>query len=598
MKTTLLFKTICFGALLSSMAACDILDIDPLDTYTQEEVFSDVQLLKSYVHRNYTLPTNGLDEIALRFSCDESKNNFNWNSCDMVIEGTITPDNLGNLDIWQAYYENIKNSNVFFEHIDQVKKVDQPEQNYLIGEETFFRAYFYMELVNRFGGVPLITTSYNLGNATETLKIKRNSYQECVTQIAQWFKEAADLLPEKYDRDEDFGRVTKVAALAMRSRMLLYAASPLAKENLGSTVTYADADIATKEVIDLCKALGYDLDPDYKGLFLNPESKEIIFERLYNQEFGHWFDWKNSPNGWNGYSATCVTQEMVDSYEMAGRQFADKQWYGTKEFTWAEGNKADWNPWLNRDPRFYASIVCNGQPFRDRPAEFYVDIVKNKDGNYTDNEGNFIVTTGGKDSEKGIDNWNYSETHYTIRKFMDESLRKSWSDKGKQPWIYCRLAEVYLNYAETRYFCNDEKTARFYLNEVRKRARNYGRDYLGQNIPNMLPDVTDGGEELFKAIQQERKVELAFEEHRFYDVRRWKNAQDNQTGKFHGIVVARKNLKEGVEGAEPEYVIGYKIMQVGNERKFEAPTHYLVPIPNYERRKNAELTQNPGYSDL
>ena len=171
---------------------------------------------------------------------------------------------------------------------------------------------------------------------------------------------------------------------------------------------------------------------------------------------------------------------------------------------------------------------------------------------------------------------------------MDETLRVAWTDKGSQPWIYCRLGEIYLNYAEASYFAGDEETARKYLNLIRQRARNYGVQYLEQDIPDMLPDITASGDELFESIQQERKVELAFEEHRFFDVRRWKNAEENQVGQFHGIRILKK--LNGVKN--------YKIIELGKVRSFIAPNHYLVPIPNYERRKNSALEQNPGYSDL
>lgn len=561
MKKTII-KTMCLGALIASMSACDILDVEPLDTYTQEDVFTDVNLLKAYVHRNYTLPQNGWSHKALRFSCDESYNNFNWEGSYTVLEGAVTPDQLGNLDIWSSYYENIKNCNIFFNNMDKVNLVDQPQRNYLIGEELFFRAYYYMELVNRYGGVPLITKAYQLDDTDKVMDIKRNSYEECVDSIVKWFDDAAELLPVKYDSDLDFGRVTKVAALAMKSRMLLYAASPW-----WGVRTYKEAADASKEVIDLCGGDGNNLDPDYKGLFLNPLSNEIIFQRLYNQEFGHWFDWENTPNGWSGYSATCVTQEMVDSYETDGGKFPDTDWYDGKTTTTV-------NPWENRDPRFYASIVCDGQKFRDREIQFWV--------NAPEKEGE-KPSKGGLDSEFGRDNWNYSKSHYTIRKFMDETLLNSWSDKGKQPWIYCRLAEIYLNYAEAMYFCGNEEVARTYVNYVRERARNMVGAQEGSI--NMLPDVTESGEALLKKIQQERKVELAFEEHRFFDVRRWKIAESTQVGQFHGIQIVKNE-----DGTKE-----YSVINLGNERDFDASKHYLVPIPNYERRKNSALEQNPGY---
>ena len=184
------------------------------------------------------------------------------------------------------------------------------------------------------------------------------------------------------------------------------------------------------------------------------------------------------------------------------------------------------------------------------------------------------------DSEYGRDNWNHSKTHYTIRKFMDESLLRSWSDKGKQPWIYCRLAEIYLNYAEAMFWDGKEDIARTYVNYVRERAR-------GGN-PDIVPDVTESGDALWKRIQNERKIELAFEEHRFFDVRRWKIAEDTQVGQFHGVRITKM-----ADGSKK-----YEVVNVGNKRNFVAPNHYLLPIPNYERRKNTAIEQNPGYSDL
>ena len=243
-------------------------------------------------------------------------------------------------------------------------------------------------------------------------------------------------------------RVTKGAALAMKSRMLLYAASPLWNPANDKSKWEAAAK-AAEEVMKL----GYSLDTDYKGLFLNPMSSEIIFQRLYNTEFGHWYDWYNSTNGWGGYSCTAVLQEMVDSYEMEDGTMPDPALY----------TSATTDPWAGRDPRLYASVVCDGQLFRGTEVEFWV----NNDGK-----------TGGIDSEFGKDAWNYSKTHYIIRKFMDENLTKSWSDKGKQPWVYCRLAEIYLNYAEAMYHCGKEDVAREYVNYIRKRARGGREDIL------------------------------------------------------------------------------------------------------------------------
>lgn len=543
MKTNI-WKTTLLGLLIGGLASCDVLDVEPLDSCTEETVFNNPKMMEAFVTMNYTLPRNGWGQAALRFVCDESMNNFSWRSSWDINEGSMTPDQLGGLNIWNDYYSYIKNCNKFFETAN-LDMVDEPLKSLLVAETTFFRAYYYMELVNRFGGVPLITKVYNLED--KDLMIPRNSYDECVDFIVTEFQKAADMLP-KLHTGSDFGRVTKGAALAMKCRMQLYAASPL--WNTNNDVKKWEAAATTAEQV---MALGYYLDSDYKGMFLNPKSPEIIYQRLYTKEFGHWFDWENTPNGWAGYSATCVLQEMVDSYEMEDGTMPDPAKYATATF----------DPWLNRDPRFYASIVCDGQAFRDGSVDAWV----NEDGK-----------TGGSDSKFGRDSWNCSKSGYFIRKFMDESLTNIWSDKGSQPWIYCRLGEIYLNYAEAKFHCGDEKTARKYVNYIRRRA--------AHNDPNILPDITETGDALLKRIQHERKIELAFEEHRFYDVRRWKIAEQTEKGVVHGIDIIRMN-----DGTKM-----YKIKDL-QSRNFIAPNHYLLPIPSDERRKNNLLEQNPGYSE-
>lgn len=527
----------------ASLASCDVLDVEPLDSYTEDVIFRDAKLTEAYVTMNYTRPRNGWSRYSLRFCCDESMENFNYGGAWTINTGGMTPDQLGPLDIWANYYSYIKNCNIFFNNLENLNSISEDKRNILIGEATFFRAYYYMELVNNYGGVPLITRLFQLDDPE--MMVERDSYDDCVKFIVDEFSKAADLLPTKFS-GTDFGRVTKGAALAMKARMLLYAASPLWNPDNDRAKWQAAAE-ANKAVIDLGL---YSLDSDYKGLFLNAESPEIIFQRLYNTEFGEYYDWYNSPNGWGGYSCTAVLQEMVDSYEMEDGSMPDASIYAN----------ATENPWAGRDPRLYASIVCDGQDFRGREIEFWV----NADGE-----------TGGTDSEFGRDAWNYSKTHYTIRKFMDESLLNSWSDKGSQPWVYCRLAEIYLNYAEALFHLGDENGARKYVNLVRERARGGNSD--------ILPDVTAAGDDLLEKIRHERKVELAFEEHRFYDVRRWKIGEDTDSGEFHGI-----NITKNPDGTKK-----YELFKI-QDRLFKA-SNYLLPIPNYERRRNDLLVQNPGY---
>lgn len=538
------WRTALASVLLLSFASCDVLEMEPLDSYTEKTVFEDRALTEAYVIENYALPRTGWGRAALRFVCDESLNNFNWESAYTLNKGEMTPDQFGSFSTWADYYKYIKNCNIFFSHPESLDLFDDEADRKLVeGEMIFFRAYYYMDLVNRFGGVPLLTRAYELDDPE--MMVPRNSYDECVKFVTDEFQRAADLLPDA-NTGSNFGRVTKGAALAMKSRMLLYAASPLWNPS-NDVQKWKDAATAAEAVM----AMGYTLDSDYKGLFLNPKSPEIIFQRLYNSEYGHWFDWENTPNGWNGYSVTCVLQNMVDSYEMADGTMPDPARYAT----------ATSDPWLGRDPRFYASVVCDGQPFRNGSVDFYVY----EDGKW-----------GGSDSELGTDSWNYAKTYYTIRKFMDESLDGIWRDKGKQPWIYCRLGEIYLNYAEAKFHCGDEPTARTYVNYVRQRARG--------GKTGIVPDVTETGDALLARIQHERKIELAFEEHRFFDVRRWKIAEQTENFEAQGIKVTL--MEDGTKR--------YKIQKV-QDRKFVAPNHYLLPIPRTEIQRNELLEQNPDY---
>lgn len=537
--------------LLSGFASCNLLDIEPLDSYSSAAVFSDPKLAETYVNQRYTEIRNGYGGASLKFACDESMNNFNWNSVYIINQGQLTPDQMGGFDVWSIYFTAIKNCNIFLEQKDRMPNSDTKDR--LTGEITFLRAYFYSELVNRYGGVPIITKVFSL---TGDMNVPRNSYDDCIKFIADECDKAASLLPVSQS-SENLGRATKGAAMALKAKELLYAASPLWNTSNDKSKWQAAAD-AAKAVIDLKDNNGnpaYSLDPSYSGWYLNRNSKEIIFQRVYNKEFGQYWDWNNSPNGYNGYSACCVTQEMVDSYEMADGTMPTANLYAN-----ADGIHS--TPWEGREPRFYASIVCDGQQFRGREVEFWVA----QDGN-----------SGGKDSEKGLNDWNYSKSHYTVRKFMDESLRNAWSDKSDKSWVFSRLGEIYLDYAEAMFNTGNEGAALQYINKIRARAR-------GTN-PNVLPDINKSGAELLAAIQHERKIELAFEDHRFFDVRRWKIATTTENKAVHRIDIT-KDKTTGVKT--------YTINKLQDRYFYQQ--HYLFPIPRTEMQRVPAFVQNPNYN--
>lgn len=549
MKTnmkSIIYKGACLLFTAATLTSCDVLDLDPLDSYTEPLIFSDPTLTEAYVTKFYTYPANGFSGESLACFTDEAMYNFN-NNWTIQRDG-YTPDNLGYFNNWKSTYTNIKNINIFFNNMENVEKIPEPTKSTLIGEATFFRAFFYMDLISRYGGVPLITKTFELDDPE--MMVPRNTYDECAKFVVDEFTKAANLLPLS-QKGKNLGRLTKGAALAYKARMLLYMASPLNNPNNDRAKWQAVSD-ACDEFFALNQ---YSLDPSYKNVFWDRTSPEIIFQRIYDTEHGHWFNWYNTPNGFPGWSATCVTQEMVDSYEMEDGSMFDVTPYAD------ENNPCAVNPWENRDPRFYVTVACDGQKYRTRELEYWI----NEDGK-----------TGGQDSEySSSEAWNYSKSHYSLRKFADESLTSSYGQRASNSWIYCRLAEVYLTYAEAKCMLGDDATARIYVNKVRERARG--------GKAGILPDVTESGDALLKKIQHERKVELAFEDQRWFDMRRWKIAKDVMTNQFHGIVIIRK-----ADGSKVYHL--KDLFKATYDDKL-----YLVPIPQTERNKNNLLEQNPGY---
>jgi len=406
----------------------------------------------------------------------------------------------------------------------------------------FLRAYAYFNLVSFFGGVPLITSPFNL---TDDFNLPRNTYDECMDFVVKEFDAAADLLPLTYAA-KDLGRLTKGAALAAKSRALLYMASPLNNPS-NATEKWEAAAKAAKAVIDLNV---YSLFPSYKDQFLveNSYNPEAIWTRPYNYSVsseGTYLELQLYPNGYSGFGQVAPYHNIVDSFEMiSGKLPKDDPSYDPQ------------NPYVNRDPRFYATILYDGAPFKGREVETFIP--------------------GGKDSREGpISSWNATETGYYVRKFIEESITDpSTTNQGNQSWIFFRYAEILLNYAEAEYFLGEEATARDYVNMVRSR-------------PGVqMPAITEGGAQLLTRIQHERQIELCFEDHRYFDVRRWKIAP-----------VALNVLPKRMDIVK-DPVTGKKTYTVNTMENFTfgfTDKNYLLPIPRSEIDKNPQLAQNPGY---
>jgi len=523
-----------------------VLNKESKSSFTEDDVWNDISLVEKLVFSSYTklggwgrYSTNGLFSVA----SDEAFMLFDYGFW-VLTSGTIDASNMGAFaNSWRDGYKTIRDINVFFSRVDEVPDADPELIGRMKGEMKFIRAKAYADLINFFGGVPLITDIYGLD---DEFNAERASYEECVQFIVRELDEAAEMVPETVTAD-NWGRVTKGACLALKSEVLLYAASELHDPSTQPNGPLFDYPVTDKwqQAADAAKAvmdLGlYTLMPaptwqDYTALFLSAND-EIIFARPYSAEFDHPnIDKVNTPNGYHGWSGNIPTQDMVDAFEMSNGKKIHETGSGYDE--------AD--PYKDRDPRFYADIVYQGALYRGRETEFYLP--------------------GGLDSRDGPESWNYATTGYTMRKFMDESVDFN-TGLGSQPYIFFRLAEIYLNYAEAQYYLGNEDVARTYVNKIRQRAQ--------------MPDITTSGSQLLDDIRHERRIELCFEDHRYYDVRRWMIADETEN----------RNAK-GIEWKKASGQLTYNIVNV-EERRF-TPRMYYMPIPLAEINKTG-LEQNPDY---
>jgi starch-binding outer membrane protein, SusD/RagB family len=310
---------------------------------------------------------------------------------------------------------------------------------------------------------------------------------------------------------------------------------------------------------------GYSLYPDYQALFemgAGAVQDEVIFARVFaaTGATGHQAPMHNFNRRYEGYGgwwgSNGPTQNLVDDYDMTN---GEPPFLANGTINPVSGYDPQ-NPFANRDPRFDATVIHNGSEFRGNTYEMWID--------ETD------PSKSGPDSYKKTgDN---PRTNYVLKKFMPSNGPFNWQTFFTNQWPHFRLAEIYLNYAEAKFELGDEATAREYLNKVRKRT--------SVNLPDILPTVT--GAELRRRIYKERRVELAFESHRFFDVRRWKIAEDVENRPIRTLDVF-KNPSNGN--------IRYQEVILLNKAGTFKPHMTLLPISAAEIRRNTNLTQTPGW---
>ncbi|WKN31510.1 RagB/SusD family nutrient uptake outer membrane protein [Porifericola rhodea] len=563
-KINSLFFALC-GALLTVFTACDsdYLEVVPTDRVSDASILSDSVLFESYVINRYlgvrltnkegdgNQPGFGRGfEYALWSSLTDESIYNNDDNTWFIQQGQLAPENTGIAGtFWGRSYRSIRECNYALNNIADLE-MSQAHKDLLIAELKFIRAFRYHDLIRNYGGVVLVgdrVTELD-DDFSDPELYERASVQESLAYAVQQLDEAAAMLPLMNDGSWQQGRATKGAALALKARLLLYAASPLYTNDANDQSKWQLAAEAAKDVSELDMYSLY--QGGYRNLFLDTENNsEVIFARYYNLNSLHTaLEIANGPNGYGGWAGNTPLQNLVDDYEMMD---------GTS-FSWDNPEHAA-APYEDRDPRFYATILHNGAPYRDREVETFLP--------------------GGLDSNDGPSNWNTSKTGYYLRKFVNEDLpiQNPWGVAGTQDWIYFRYAEILLNYAEAQNEAvGPDASVYEAINAIRTRS--------GVEMPPLPTGLSQ--EEMRERIRHERQIELAFEEHRFYDVRRWKIAPTTENEPAYGIEITK--AEDGT--------LNYNRKIALEGRRFEEK-HYWLPIPREEiQASNNMLEQNPGYN--
>ncbi len=488
-----------------------------------------------------------------------------FNSGRNIIDGRIYPNN----------YANIRAANLFLENIEKVPFDPQygygaEEQKQKIGEAQFLLAWYYHELISFYGGIPLIKSVVETNS--EELHAPRNTYDECVAYVTELCDQAAQKLPSEWPSNQ-LGRITKGAAMALKARVLLYAASPLFNNpdkpddspfrGKYDSNKWKKAAEAAAAVINMGH---YALHPDISGLFVMDTNSEIIFQRMSDRNIG--LERQDLPPlvGLNGGNVgrNQVTYNMFRLYKVLKNGNAYDQEDPSSGF-----NLQD--PFKNLDPRFYRDIVYNGaNTMRVKGVELWAM---------------------GEDGTVGKSNTTNNCTFLILRKFCDPTRNPVQNHATWHHMAYIRYAEILLNYAEAmnEAFGPDVDglgiglTARDAANLIRRRTTYPNiSDYMGYEgrMPDFPSDLNK--DEFRKEIMQERKVELCFERHLFFDLRRWKESPELQQTAYW-LVPSRNNDKTFTYTVEPF------------QRAFST-SWYLMPIDDNQIIINPNMIQNPGWS--
>lgn len=599
-----LILSIFFVSIFTSCS--DVLDKKPLDMLSDETVWNDEALIEAYLVQCYYhmsffgnesngngwngdgyFPCFVVDQItdecmALWRDWGESHTGYNYKFGGLKIEG-------GLLDWWG--YNPIRKINEFIEKVPD-SSLDENLKRTRIAEARFLRAFSYFAMVKRYGGVPLVLKAQSLTDPEEELFPARDKEEDVYNFIISELEAIKNELPEVAESG-DLGRATKYAALALKSRAALYAASiaQFGKVQLDGVVGiptdkaqnfYQISYDASKEIIDSGIFQLYNQDADkvtnFKNIFLVENNSETIFAKRHDSSNGlitggnGWcvdFFQCPRPQGWNRGNFSAPYLELVEEFEYmdgaSGKlnrtEIENKLW--TMEELWSK-----------KDPRFFASIYTQETSWQGSFVDYHNGLLLPDGTIETKDSYNGVLCKGDQDMEG---------TSFGIMKYLKEShdnmsgTESAWATSD-QDWLIFRYAEILLNFAEAAFELGRADEALAAINLIRERAGIATLQTIGRD-----------------KIRHERKVELAFEGHRYWDVRRWRIATTELSHSFSGLqyILDYESYTKG----EMKYKLkilddidGSSSMPLFKEE------NYYLPITLGRTASNPNMVENPGYN--
>ena len=550
----------------------------PFDKYDAEFVFSNNKKAEGYVLAVYNgLPfaasnNNGyarVDGALLACATDEATISSPGSSIIYLTEGSLTPRKTNPDGCWSDNYKFIRDANIGLEDLEYLSSNYAALKVQLKAELKFLKAYYYFELVKRYGGVPIVDSAVKL---SEDTNIPRSTFAECISYITGLLDEAYPDLPE--NNVVTFGRASKGAAMALKARVLLYAASPLYNGNGydgsgNEFICYGNTDparwaAAAEAAAAVIKMGDYELyaptvitdastdaqvisagTKNYRDLFITiVGNKELIMSRTSAK--GNKVEVQGFPYGIpNATGITSPSQQMVDAYGMVNGKAID-----------APGSTySETDPYTGRDPRFYASIFYNGQLWNGTTT--------------------VETFTGGAHNNAA----NATKTGYYLSKFCSEKVIISGNTTNTD---HCfplfRYAEVLLNYAEAANEAYGPDTDHDACGLTARQAVELVRARVLR--PADAAVTAADAAALRTVIRDERRVELAFEDHRYFDLKRWMTAE----------TVLNEDIK-GMQVTKTGTSFNYKVVSNVAVRQF-TPKFYIYPIPNSEVVNNTAIKRN------